>query len=539
MKKNLAWGICAVIPLAFLALFFAWPVLIMFSKGCVTPGGGVDLGAAHEVLWAGRTWKIAWQTLWMALAGTAFSALIGLPSAYILYVCRFPGRGIVRGIVSMPFVLPTVVVGVAFRALLGRGGAYEFLGLDGSTSAVVLAMVFFNFSVVVRTVGSMWVSLDPHITEAGRTLGAGSLRAFLTLTLPALGPAIVGACAIVFLFCSTAYGIVQTLGRPGYGTLETEIWIQTTAYLDLPAAAVLSLLQLVLVGVALAFSRWASSRTETSLALTGGGHSLRLGDLPALVWTLFFTIFLVVAPLAALLVRAFRYKGEWSLINFSLLATSGKGFSGGATVIEAIEHSLWIALESSTIALVVGVPLAFVLSRRVRGGLARAQAFLDSAIMLPLGISSVTVGCGLFVALKGGVFDPVLVPIAQAVVALPLVIRALVPLLRAIDPKMREAAGLLGASPSRVLTTIDGSYFLRGVGLAVGFAFAMSLGEFGATSFVSTPGYITVPVLIVRLLSRPGSDNYGMAMAGAVVLALLTAGVMAICEACRPKGITQ
>ncbi|MCF2706143.1 iron ABC transporter permease [Arcanobacterium haemolyticum] len=509
----------------------------MLLRGFTDGSGGLDLTGFVDVLGERRTWLIVWQTVWMAFAGTALSVLCGVPGAYVLYVCRFPGRGVLRALASVPFVLPTVVVGVAFRALLGKGGAYEFLGLDGTTSAVVLAMVFFNFSVVVRTVGAMWASLDPRATDAARTLGASAPRAFATVTLPALGPTIAGAASVVFLFCSTAYGIVQTLGRPGYGTLETEMWVQTTTYLDLRTAAVLSVLQFVLVGVTLVVSHVAQKRGDVSLALVGGGHRLVRGDVPALVATVVFMVAVIVAPLASLIVRSLRWQGGWSFENYRALSTPGKGFAGGTTVLEAIDHSVRIALDATWIAVLIGVPLAYVLSRRTRGWAARAQRLLDSAVMLPLGVSSVTVGFGFFLALKGGFVDDrgLLVPVAQAVVALPLVVRSLVPVLRAIDPRMREAAATLGAGPARVVATIDGPYVLRGLGLAVGFAFAMSLGEFGATSFLSSPDYVTLPVLIVRLLSRPGAGNYGMAMAGAVVLAVLTAGVMAVCESWRGR----
>src|SRR5699024_864140 len=113
--------------------------------------------------------------------------------------------------------------------------------------AVILALVFFNYAVVVRTVGTMWQSLDPRAVEAARTLGASQTRAFFTVTVPQLAPAIASAGAIVFLFCSTSYGLVRTLGSPGYGTLETEIWRQSTSLLDNQTAAVLSLLQIVIV----------------------------------------------------------------------------------------------------------------------------------------------------------------------------------------------------------------------------------------------------------------------------------------------------
>jgi len=120
------------------------------------------------------------------------------------------------------------------------------------------------------------------------------------------------------------------------------------------------------------------------------------------------------------------------------------------------------------------------------------------------------------------------VPIAQAVVAVPLVVRTVLPVLRAIDPRLREVAATLGAAPGRVLLRVDGPIAARALGLAVGFAFAVSLGEFGATSFLARPDAPTLPVVIFRLIGRPGADNHGMALAASVVLACLTAAVMAL-----------
>ncbi|MFT0847725.1 iron ABC transporter permease [Actinomycetaceae bacterium L2_0104] len=536
----LAWGSATVLPIVFLTVFFLWPVGAMLVRGFFD-NGSLDLSGFAEVLAQGRTWRIVRQTLWMAVAGTAGAVVLGIPGAYALYRCRFPGQRVLRGIASVPFVLPSVVVGVAFRALLGRGGPYEFLGLDETTTAVVLAMVFFNFSVVVRTVGSMWAGLDPRQEEAARTLGASGPRVFFTITMRNLGPAIGSAASLVFLFCSTAYGIVQTLGRPGYGTLETEIWVQTTTYLDLQTAAVLSLLQFLIVALALALSH--RMRNDVPLRMNDTWARRRsAADRLAIGFTLLVILLLLIAPMASLLARALYREGKWSLENFRLLATTGQGFTGGTTALEALQNSLTIAFQATAIALLIGVPLALVLSRPVRGRmLRRGQQALDSLAMLPLGISAVTVGFGFFVSLLGPPLNlagsRMLVPLVQAVIALPLVIRSLVPVLRAIDPRLREAAATLGASPLRVLLTIDGPFLLRGLGLATGFAFAISLGEFGATSFLASPEFQTLPVLISKLLGRPGADNYGMAMAGAVVLAVGTAGIMAICESLRPRSV--
>ncbi|MFH5821663.1 ABC transporter permease [Georgenia sp. AZ-5] len=547
-----AWGLAAGIPLLFLGTFFLWPVLTLVGRGFL-PGGELDLGGFAEVFSRPRTWRILGQTLAQATLGTALSLLLGLPGAYLLYRCRFRGRGAVRAFVTIPFVLPTVVVGVAFRSLLGEGGPLGFLGLDGTMTAIVLALVFFNYSVVVRTVGGMWERLDPRAEQAARALGAAPSRAFLTVTLPALGPAIASAASIVFLFCATAFGVVLVLGGVRYGTIETEIWVQTTQFLDLRAAAVLSVVQLVVVGAALALAGRTRARRERALRLrgTGGGHRLSLAvregprwrpgpDLVPAAVTAVVVLGLLAAPLAGLVVRSFRTPGGWGLGNYAALGTTGGDNALTVTVWEATANSLRIAVDATVLAVVVGTLVALVASRRPRSPTARrATRLLDAAFMLPLGVSAVTVGFGFLVTLDHPPLDlrssPILVPIAQAVVATPMVVRTVLPVLRAIDPRQREVAEVLGASRWQVLATVDGPYLVRALGLAVGFAFAVSLGEFGATSFLSRPDRPTLPVVIFRLIGRPGAENYGMAMAAAVVLAVLTATVMGLAEKLRTR----
>ena len=207
----------------------------------------------------------------------------------------------------------------------------------------------------------------------------------------------------------------------------------------------------------------------------------------------------------------------------------------------AAQNSLRIAVDATLLALVVGITLSLVLSRRPRRPFARrAIGALDSAVMLPLGVSAVTVGFGFLIALDRPLLDLrsslVLIPIAQAMVAIPLVVRTILPVLRAIDPRLRQAAAVLGAAPGRVLATVDLPLALRSIGLAAGFAFAVSLGEFGATSFLARPDRPTLPVVIFRLLGRPGEGNYEMAVAASVVLAVVVGVVMTTAERLRPAG---
>ncbi|WP_426593543.1 ABC transporter permease [Cellulomonas sp. McL0617] len=550
------WTLAVVVPLVFLGLFFAWPVAVMVGKGFVVDGH-LDLSGFADVFSRPRTWRIIGLTVAQAALGTAISVLLGVPGAYVLYRHSFRGRSVVRALVTVPFVLPTVVVGVAFRSLLVDGGPLGFLHLDGTFAAIVAALVFFNYAVVVRAVGGLWERLDPRAEQAARALGASPWKAFRTVTLPSLTPAIASAASLAFLFCATAFGTVLILGGLQFGTIETEIWIQTTQFLDLRAAAVLSVVQLVVVAGVLVVAGRARARRERALALSepasstcrlslrrpagmppGDGHALSLGA--ALVTAV--VVVLIATPLVNLVVRSLHTPQGWSLDNYTALGTTGGSLT--VTVWQAALNSLRIALDATTIALVVGGLVALVVSRRPRRASARrAVAGLDALFMLPLGVSAVTVGFGFLLSMHhpfGLPVDlrtsPLLVPIAQAVVAVPLVVRTVLPVLRAIDPRLREAAATLGASPFRVLRTVDLSLGARALGLAIGFAFAASLGEFGATSFLARPDRPTLPVVIFRLIGRPGPQNYGMALAASVVLALLTTLIVATCEKLRTTG---
>ena len=130
---------------------------------------------------------------------------------------------------------------------------------------------------------------------------------------------------------------------------------------------------------------------------------------------------------------------------------------------------------------------------------------------------------------------PWIVPVVQALVAIPFVVRIVVPTLRSIDERQRDAAALLGASPRRVVREIDLPIVSRGLAVAAGFAFAISLGEFGATVFLARPDRPTLPVAIFRFLGRPGELNVAQAYALAVVLMAVTVVSVLVVERARAR----
>lgn len=531
--------LAGAVPLAFLVVFFGVPVVGMLQRGFL-PHGHLDVAGALRTLGRPRVAEVARFTVLSATAGTVVSVLLGVPAAYALHRLRFPGQGLLRGLVVAPFVLPTVVVGVAFRTLLEGTGPLAGLGLDGTPAAIVAALVFFNVSVVVRTVGPWWEGLGRRREEAAAALGASPVRVLTTVTLPALRPAILSAASVVFLFCATAFGVVLTMGGVRYATVETEIYLLTTELLDLRAAAALCVLQIgVVVGLLVVAGRAGAGRAGP-VGRVGREAARRppsARDLPALLVTA-LVLALVLGPLVALVVRSLRVRGAWSLSAYRALQSPDPTQGYVVPIGTALGNSLRAGVDATLLALVLGAVVAVLVTRRTRGpGLRRALAAFDGVFMLPLGVSAVTVGFGMLVTLDRPPFDfrgsPWLVPVAQAMVALPLVVRVVVPALRGVDERHREAAATLGAGPLRVLRTVDMPLAWRPLLAATGFAFAVSLGEFGATSFLARPDTPTLPVMVYHLVAEPGPASFGSGMAASVVLAFVTSTVMVAVERLR------
>lgn len=530
----------ATVPLVFLTIFFLVPVLGMLQRGLIVDGS-LDLSGFGDAFASARIRRLIWLTIAQAVIASTISVLLGLPVAYCLYRITFPGQTVLRAVVVMPFVLPTVVVGVAFRTLLNDAGPLGFLGLDGTWTAIIMGLVFFNISVVARSVGATWQGLDPRSEETAAALGATPFTVLRTVTLPALRPAIMSSASVVFLFCATAFGVVLTMGGLRYGTIETEIYLQTAHFLDLRTAAVLSVLQLVVVlGLLMVIGRSRRTTARRSV-LRPTRRRPQAGEWPVLAVTALVVAFLVT-PIVSLVVRSLQRGGEWTLDNYAALGSRGSNNALLVTVWQALRSSVIIALNATVIALLLGVMVAFVASRAVGTGAGRrAVRAFDAAFMLPLGVSAVTVGFGFFITLNRPPLDlrtsSVLIPIAQATVALPLVVRTITPALQQIDDRLRQASMVLGASYLRALLTVDLPVVWRPLLAAAGFAMAVSMGEFGATAFLARSDNPTLPVVIYRLISRPDGESFGMAMAASVILALVTVTIMGLVERLRVETV--
>jgi len=381
-------------------------------------------------------------------------------------------------------------------------------------------------------------------------LGASSLRALWEVTLPLLRPAILAALLLVFMFDFTSFGVILLLGGPHFSTLEVEIYIQTMQMLNLPLAGLLSAVQLLFTLMLSGIYSLLFQKRSIPLAPRTGGESMRrvskwserllVGGIVVIL------VLLLVSPLAALGVRSVirldADRGERiaaapaiTLAYYKELFINRRQSLFYVPPITAARNSLVYAIATVVLSLGMGLVAASTLvhSRRL-------SRFLDLIIMLPMGASAVTLGLGYVVTFNRPPLDassfPWLIPVAHSLVALPFVVRTLQPALSSIPVSLRQAASVLGASPWQVWCEVDLPIIARAAMVSAIFSFTISLGEFGATSFLARPEYPTLPIAIYRFLSQPGALNYGQALAMATLLMLVCAVSILLLEKIRLPG---
>jgi len=538
-RRALRWQTAALmIPLVFLAVFFFYP-LFEILRVSLAPDGRLDLTPLAVLVQQSYYGRVLWFTTWQATVSTLLTLAVGLPAAYVFARYTFPVKTVLRALSTVPFVMPTVVVAAAFSALLGPNGevnrwlmhAFQLsqppVQIQQTIWMILLAHVFYNATIVLRMVGGFWANLDPRLEQAAAVLGASRWQVFREITLPLLLPSLTAASLLIFLFCFTSFGVILILGGPRFATLEVEIYRQAVNLFRLPVAAALALVQMAItLAVMMVYTR-VQARAATALnfkpqratqqRMTGWRQRLVVGSGISLLFGL------LLAPLAALIARSVSTANGVSLAYYHELFINRRQSILFVPPVEALRNSLVFAAAALALALVLGVLSAYLLARPRQ----RATAWLDPIFMLPLGTSSVTLGLGFLVALDSPPLNlrasPLLIPLAHTLVALPFVIRSLLPVLRGIHPHLREAAAVLGAAPDRVRREVDLPILAPALIVGAVFAFTVSLGEFGATVLIARPQTPTLPLAIYRFLGQPGALNYGQALAASSLLMLVCA----------------
>lgn len=541
------WLIIA--PLLFVGIFYIYPLVIIFREG-LAPNQNFNVDAFGTIFASAYYRSTIAFTFWQALLSTLLTILLALPGAYVFVRFRFPGKSILSALISVPFVMPTVVVATAFMSMIGsRGLVNTFLmdvfnlsdppiQIERTLTIILLAHVFYNYAVAHRILISSWASQSKRFEEAASVLGAREWQLWWHIRLPLLRPAILSASALIFTYTFTSFGVIVILGGARFATIEVEIYQQVTGLLNLPVASVLSLLQMTCLFVVLSLHAVNQRRNPVDVQNTPSAlpRPRRVTEIVLVYGTLTLILLLITAPIVSLLLRSFITETGFSISNYLLLLENRRGSVLFVAPVEAMRTSLRFALTATVLSVAIGAIVAQFLHRRQT----RLVRVLDPIVMLPLATSAVTLGFGYLLAFDA---PPLnfrssiwLVPIVQSLVAIPFVIRSILPALQTIQPHYEEAAKVLGASPWMVWRWVQLPLISRGLFVGAAFAFAISLGEFGASVFIARPDSPTLPIAIFRLLGQPGASNYGQALAMSAILMSICGIAFLVIERFRKSG---
>jgi thiamine transport system permease protein len=234
-------------------------------------------------------------------------------------------------------------------------------------------------------------------------------------------------------------------------------------------------------------------------------------------------ILAITSPLISLVIRTIFFEGMDSAAQISNLFSNERGSYFHLSPVKIVFNSLRFALCAMFVSLVLGTIVSYSISRSSK----RTKSVRDALFMLPLGVSAVTLGFGYIISLSNPPIDIrgswIILVVAHSLVAYPFVIRSLLPVLQGIAPNLRAAAMVLGADPKRVFISIDLPLITPALIVGATFAFAVSMGEFGASLILVRQEFTTIPVAIFRYLGLPGAENLWNALAMSSLLMVVVA----------------
>ncbi len=541
----------AIFPVLFLAVFFYLPLLSMLKEGFLAPSGHLTLQYLMQTLRDPYHYHVIGLTLKQACLSTLITLLIGFPGAYIATKFAFPGKSALQAITTIPFVLPSIIVSLGFILLFGNNGALNkslmwLFHLDApplrilySLKAIVFAHAFYNFPVVVRFVSAVWSSIDPRLEDAARSLGASDAQVFRHVTLPLILPGILASAALTFIFSFMSFAVVLVLGGVKYATVEVTIYTLMTVLLDYKMGSALAIVQSVFsLSFMYFYAHVLDIKTKTDRLSVRKNPPSTIVLTPRDLLTAKGVGIVAYAALVALMILgpmlavcAYSFIEHTGGVTGISAAAYQKIFAVrynsilGTTPLQSIRNSLFFGAMTVLCSLPLGVCIAFLLTKTA---LPRKKLF-DALVMLPLGISSVSLGLGYVRSfhkpplLLAGTWYAIVC--AHTILAYPFVVRAVTPLLKKLQPTLIDAAMSLGATRATAFFLIELPLIKPGILVGATFAFAMSLGEMGTTYLLYRPELTTMPISMYRFLS---SHDFASASAMGVLL-MCVCGALFFC----------
>lgn len=463
-------------------------------------------------------WRLIVMTTTQAALSTVLSLIVGIALAWALNRLRFPGRDFIVGLFASAIVTPGLIIAFGLLAVWGRSGwvneaslwltgqplEVPIFGLGG----IVAAHVILDASFAARILLARLDAIPEARLKMGQSLGLSAFRRFTIIDWPMLGPTLPGLASIIFLLAFTSFPVVLLLGGgPANQTLEVAIFAAVRLDFDLAGAVQLALVQIAICS-AIILATAAFAPVSAATARSRPPRWRDSGPVRALQW-LILAIGLAgfALPLLAILLDGIGP----SLIDLAVRPSFWR----------AVATSLAIGAGSATLtlllALVIGMARAATASRT-------ARTLIGAPAYTYLAVPAVVLSLGAFLTVRDmGILPemaaPIVVLIANALLALPFALATLAPPLEAIATSRGRLIRSLGLDSWSQFREVEWPLIGRDAGVVVALSFCFSLGDLGVIALFGTEDFTTLPLAMYRAL---GAYRTNDAATIAALMLLLT-----------------
>lgn len=486
-----------------------------------------------------------WGSVYISLLTVLFSALVGVPLAYLFSHYDFPGKTFFSAIAVLPIVMPPLVGVLAFLFLFGESGILPraiqaVLGLEAvpfsvdGVAAILVVHVYTMYVYFYLFASAFFNEQDPSMLEAAYNLGASRWFALRKVILPMMTPALGGASLLVFMTSMASFS-APFIFAGGFRVLSLEIY-NSKLNGDLDLAVTQSV---VLAGLSILFLILLRKYSERR-QYVGGGKGVRRQPKPitsgAARWFMagvgICWVGVLILPHVTVILISFVKNGTWTwqtlppaytVENYTRLFQDPR-------VVEPVVNSLKMATLATVANVLFGVGAAYLLIRKKFPG----KKAVEVLTMLPWAIPGTVLAIALILTfnqprlLTAGqilVGSFWILPLAYFIRNLPLVFRSTYAALERFEPSLEESARNLGAGWWLAFRKVILPLIAPGVLSGALLAFVLALGEF--VSSILLYNYFNRPIS-VEIISQLRIFNLGSAAAYSVFLIVLIGFVVAV-----------
>jgi len=526
--------VCIIVAILLILVVFCIYPIIKLLVTCVTDAEGhFDLSSVAYVLKKTNLGKTLWNSIRLGLVVATLSTIIGYLFAFAINRTTIKGKRFFHIISMMPILSPPFVISLAMILLFGRSGMItkQLLGITGHNvygfTSLVVVQTLAMFPLAYLNLKGVMEAMDSSVENAARSLGAGRLKTFLTVTLPLSLPGILSAFLIVFAKSLSDFGNPQVLAGE-YSVLSVSAYTQITGLYNLRTGSFMA--ASILVPSLLAFfiqKYWVSKKSFVTITGKPVGQVDLINEkhivYPIFIVCCLLTVIIMVfygTVVWVSLVNTWGVDMHLSLKNYQFVFRSGSGK-------KALRDTLILSVISTPITAILGMGIAYLLVRKKFAG----KRLMEVATMIPFAVPGIALGIGYVLSFNQ---KPLLLTGTAAIIIITLVFRTLSVgveagsnSLRQVDKSIEEASTILGANNFTTFTRISLPIMKSALFSGLLNAFVRSMTSVSAVIFLVS---VRWNLLTVSIMSAIESNKLGLASAYCVLLMIIVLVAMTVLE---------